>query len=112
MTQLFHVALREDLYASRHRKRNRGVTAYSMGALPISNNRRIFIPHWRLGVLCNRWDFRLALSATVGLLLCIVAAAGMSLRHHSTPSCRVYDPAQGVGVLIDDAGRRLCRANG
>jgi hypothetical protein len=41
-----------------------------------------------------------------------VVQVGMSLRHPSTPSCRIYDPAQGVGVLIDDTGGRLCRANG
>ena len=83
-----------------------------MGALPNNNNRRIFVPRWRLDVLCNRWGFRLAVAIIVGLLLCIVVQVGMSLRHPSTPSCRVYDPAQGVGVLIDDAGGRLCRANG
>ena len=88
------------------------VASYSMGALPNNNNRRIFVPRWRLDVLCNRWGFRLAVAIIVGLLLCIVVQVGMSLRHPSTPSCRVYDPAQGVGVLIDDAGGRLCRANG
>ena len=88
------------------------VASYSMGALPNNNNRRIFVPRWRLDVLCNQWGFRLAVSCIVALLLCIVVQVGMSLRHPSTPSCRVYDPAQGVGVLIDDAGRRLCRANG
>jgi hypothetical protein len=83
-----------------------------MGTLPNTNSRRIFVPRWRLDVLCNRWGFRLALAAIVGLLLCIVVQLGMSLRHPSTPSCRVYDPAQGVGVLIDDTGVRLCRLNG
>jgi hypothetical protein len=103
--------MREALYASHHSKRYRSVTAYSMSALPISNNRLIFIPRWRLDVLCNRWAYRLAVSIIVGLLLCIAVQVSMSLRHPSTPSCRVYDPAQGVGVLIDDAGARLCRAN-
>ena len=83
-----------------------------MGTLPNTNSRRIFVPYWRLDVLCNRWGFRLAVAAIVGLLLCIVVQVGMSLRHPSAPSCRVYDPAQGVGVLIDDTGGRLCRANG
>jgi hypothetical protein len=83
-----------------------------MGVLPNNNNRRIFVPRWRLDVLCNRWGFRLAVSVIVGLLLWIVVQVGMSLHPHSTPSCRVYDPAQGVGVLIDDAGGRLCRSNG
>ena len=83
-----------------------------MGALPNNNNRRIFVPRWRLDVLCNQWGFRLAVLIIVGLLLCIVVQVGMSLRHHTTPSCRVYDPAQRLGVLIDDAGGRLCRADG
>ena len=85
-----------------------------MGALPINNNRRIFFVPRRgqLDVLCNLCGYRLAVPIIVGLLLCIVVQVGMSLRHPSTPSCRVYDPAQGVGVLIDDAGGRLCRANG
>ena len=84
-----------------------------MGALPINNNRRIFFVPRRgqLDVLCNLWGYRLAVSIIVGLLLCIVVQVHMPPRHHSTPSCRVYDPAQGLGVLIDDAGARLCRAN-
>jgi hypothetical protein len=69
-----------------------------MGALPINNNRRIFVPRRRqLDVLCNLLGYRLAVSIIVGLLLCIVIQVSMSLRHPSTPSCRVYDPAQGLG---------------
>jgi hypothetical protein len=75
------------------------------------NNRRIFVSYWRLDVLCHRWSFRLVVSASIALLLSIMLQIGLSLRLERAPSCRVYDPAQRVGVLIDDTGRRLCQAN-
>lgn len=81
-----------------------------MVALP-SNNRRIFVSYWRLDVLCIRWGFRLVVCVSVALLLSIVLQVALSLRQERVSSCRVYDPAQRVGVLIDDTGRRLCQAN-
>ena len=72
-----------------------------------TQSRRLFRSQWDIDIIYNRWMHVAALAVLLGLLLLFAMQPFRATE--MLPDCRVYDPASGLGIALDEHGaRQLC----
>jgi hypothetical protein len=80
---------------------------FSRRAVLPTRSRSLFRSQWNFEIIYNRWMHVVGLSAMAALFVMLVSQPlHMAPK---TPTCRVYDPAHGLGIALDSRGaRQLC----